>query len=215
MTLISFLARRAKAAMTGLVLGLLATNGAAAQDRFLGEVFMVGGTFCPRGSVELAGQILPINENNALYALLGTSFGGDGRSNFALPDMRGRSPVAMGTGSNTSTIKLGQKGGAQTHTLSIAEMPSHSHTLSGTYQGRLFGSTGAASTTTPADNFPANVQTPAYAPQVSAPLASNSASFTISGETAAAGQGESFTLQDPVQVITYCIALIGTFPPRN
>ncbi len=93
---------------------LAVSTSAQATDRYLAEIFMTGANFCPRGTAETNGQILPINQNQALFSLLGTTYGGDGRTTFGLPDMRGRSPLHAGRGPGLSPVNLGQKGGAET-----------------------------------------------------------------------------------------------------
>ena len=93
-------------------------------EPFLSEIRIMSFDFAPKGWALCNGQLLPINQNQALFSLLGTTFGGDGRVNFALPDYRGQTPIHVGSGH-----VLGEKGGEQAHTLSIAEMPLHSHSL--------------------------------------------------------------------------------------
>src|SRR5688500_637728 len=96
-------------------------------EPFLSEIRIMSFVFAPKGWALCNGQLLPINQNQALFSLLGTTFGGDGRVNFALPDLRGRTPIHVGSGHT-----LGERGGEQAHTLSIAELPTHAHTVSGT-----------------------------------------------------------------------------------
>src|SRR5215216_2273051 len=96
-------------------------------EPFLSEVRLMSFGFAPKGWAQCNGQLLPINQNQALFSLLGTTFGGDGRVNFALPDLRERTPIHAG-GNHT----LGERGGEQAHTLSIAEIPTHTHVLNGT-----------------------------------------------------------------------------------
>src|SRR3990170_558418 len=96
-------------------------------EPFLSEIRIMSFVFAPKGWALCNGQLLPINQNQALFSLLGTTFGGDGRVNFALPDLRGRTPIHVGSGHT-----LGEGGGEQAHTLSIAELPTHTHVLSGT-----------------------------------------------------------------------------------
>src|SRR6187431_3838007 len=91
-------------------------------EPFLSEIRIFSFGFPPKGWAQCTGQLLPINQNQALFSLLGTTFGGDGRVNFALPDLRGRTPIHVGSGHT-----LGEKGGEQAHTLSIAELPTHTH----------------------------------------------------------------------------------------
>ena len=101
------------------------------SEPFLAEIRMVGFNFAPRNWAFCDGQILPINQNQSLYSLLGTLYGGDGRSSFALPDLRGRTPLHRGDGGGSSFAQ-GSKGGEETHTLSSAEMPQHTHQARGT-----------------------------------------------------------------------------------
>src|SRR5829696_3682687 len=96
-------------------------------EPFLSEIRIMSFSFAPKGWALCNGQLLPINQNQALFSLLGTTFGGDGRVNFALPDLRGRTPIHAGDGHT-----LGERGGEQAHTLSIAEIPTHTHALQGT-----------------------------------------------------------------------------------
>src|SRR5215207_3611459 len=95
-------------------------------EPFLSEIRIMSFVFAPKGWALCNGQLLPINQNQALFSLLGTTFGGDGRVNFALPDVRGRTPIHVGSGHT-----LGERGGEQAHTLSIAELPTHTHVLGG------------------------------------------------------------------------------------
>lgn len=152
--------------------------------------------FAPKGWALCNGQLLPINQNQALFSLLGTTFGGDGRVNFALPDLRGRTPIHVGGGHN-----LGERGGEQAHTLSVAEMPGHGHTLSAS----------AADGTQPvpagallAKAAPAN---PYHSP--AALGAMNPASITPAGSSQAHQNMQPFT------TLSACIALQGIFPSRN
>src|SRR4051812_15086696 len=109
-------------------------------EPFLSEIRIMSFNFAPKGWAMCNGQLLPINQNQALFSLLGTTFGGDGRVNFALPDQRGRVPIHVGSGHT-----LGERGGEQAHTLSQSEMPQHTHTAS--------ASTNNASTPVPTGNF--------------------------------------------------------------
>ena len=95
-------------------------------EPFLSEIRIMSFEFAPKGWALCNGQLLPINQNQALFSLLGTTFGGDGRVNFALPDLRGRTPIHVGSGHT-----LGERGGEQAHTLSIAELPTHTHVAHG------------------------------------------------------------------------------------
>ena len=107
------------------------------SDVFIGQISMFGGNFAPRNFAFCNGQLLPINQNQALFSLLGTTFGGDGRVNFALPDLRGRTPIHAGSGHT-----LGERGGEQAHTLSIAEIPTHTHVVNASSSNATQGGPG-------------------------------------------------------------------------
>lgn len=118
---------------TAIAATVLASCGFAsapvqAQERYLGEIFTFGGTFCPRGSLSLDGQLLSVASNSALFSLVGTIYGGDGRTTFGLPDLRGRSPMHTGTGAGLSPRPIGQRFGSESYVLSANNLPSHTHT---------------------------------------------------------------------------------------
>lgn len=161
-------------------------------EPFLSEIRIMSFVFAPKGWALCNGQLLPINQNQALFSLLGTTFGGDGRVNFALPDLRGRTPIHVGTGHT-----LGERGGEPAHTLSIAELPEHVHVLQGVnVAGGLTGSTG---------NLLANAAVAAYGtPQ--ALVAMNPGSVTNTG-----GSQAHLNMQ-PFLTLSFCIALQGIFP---
>jgi len=116
----------------GVFVGIAVMPGTArAQEPFLGEIRWVGFNFAPRGWATCDGQIMSIAQNTALFSLLGTTYGGNGQTTFALPDMRGRAPVHPGQGPGLSPRDLGEVGGTETVTLTLSEMPLHSHTLAG------------------------------------------------------------------------------------
>src|SRR5690606_14901317 len=119
-------------------------------EPFLSEIRIMSFVFAPRGWALCNGQLLPINQNQALFSLLGTTFGGDGQVNFALPDLRGRTPIHVGGGHT-----LGKRGGGQAHTLSIAELPTHTHALVAT--------TADGSTPVPTNNLLADSPSQLYA----------------------------------------------------
>jgi microcystin-dependent protein len=101
-------------------------------DQYLGQLICVGFNFAPPGWAQCDGTLLPISQNTALFSLLGTTFGGDGISTFALPDLRGRAPIHMGQGPGLSLYIIGQNGGVETTTLSVNQMPTHNHTINAT-----------------------------------------------------------------------------------
>ncbi|MEM7497425.1 MAG: tail fiber protein [Pseudomonadota bacterium] len=165
------------------------------SEPFLAEIRIFGFNFAPRGWAFCDGQILPINQNQSLYSLLGTTYGGDGRTSFALPDMRGRVPIH-----ESDAHPEGEKGGEETHQLTAAEMPSHSHIASGTGAavdsnepaGRLFGE---------------NAGTPYHAPGAGGAMAL-AAIGTVGG-------GQPHENMQPYLAVNFCIALRGLFPSRN
>ena len=130
---------------------LNATMNAQGTDPFLGQIAFVGFNFAPNGWAECNGQLLPISQNTALFALLGTQYGGNGTTNFALPDMRGRVVVHSGQGPLLSNYNQGETGGAESVTLTASQMPSHSHTVNAV--------TAEGNDASPTGNLPANTKT--------------------------------------------------------
>ncbi len=171
------------------------------SDPFIGQIMMFGGNFAPRGWAFCDGDILPISQNQSLYSLLGTTYGGDGRTSFALPDLRGRTPIHVGN-SNGQVHLLGQKGGEETHTLDAAEMPQHTHAL------QAAGS--PATTNVPTGGLLA--QTPATDPYYNALSSPANMSNTT---PLAVGGGQAHNNMQPTLVLNFCIALQGLFPSRN
>lgn len=166
------------------------------SEPFLAEIRIVGFNFAPRGWAFCDGQILPINQNQSLYSLLGTTYGGDGRTSFALPDLRGRSPMHVGDGH-----REGQKSGEETHTLSGAEMPQHDHIMQATAIDADQPFPGGAL-------FAKSLGT-LYSDSASTPV--NLANETIAN----AGGGQAHDNMMPYLAVNFCIALQGLFPSRN
>ncbi len=108
---------------------VFSTYSLQAQESMIGEVKMFAGNFAPRGWALCEGQLLPISSNQALFSILGTTYGGDGRTTFALPDLRGRVPIGPGNGPGLSSRRLGSKGGSETNTLTTNQLPSHGHNM--------------------------------------------------------------------------------------
>jgi microcystin-dependent protein len=167
-------------------------------EPFLSEIRIMSFPFAPKGWALCNGQLLPINQNQALFSLLGTTFGGDGRVNFGLPDLRSRTPIHVG-GSHT----LGERGGEAAHTLSIAELPTHTHVMTGTST-----STDPNGVTIPLGNVLASGPGEIYAP------AGNLAAMNASSVTNAGGSQAHLNLQ-PFLTLNFCIALQGIFPSPN
>lgn len=172
------------------------------SEPFLAEIRIYGFNFAPRGWAFCDGQILPINQNQSLYSLLGTTYGGDGRTSFGLPDMRGRTPIHVGRSNGGEFHTEGQKSGEETHTLAAAEMPNHDHV--------------AQASSTNANQNSAQGNLPAAALNLYIPEASNPTRQPISSSTVAnVGGSQSHDNMQPYIAINFCIALRGLFPSRN
>ncbi len=173
------------------------------SEPFIGEIRMFGGNFAPRGWALCDGQLLRIADNSALFSLLGTIYGGDGRTTFGLPDLRGRVPVHMGQGPGMTNRRIGQRAGAETVTLSTAELPSHTHAMGASSQ--------AGTSAGPAAAVPAAVGlTAQYSTAGASP--GNEMNAAAIG---AAGGGQAHTNVQPFQCVNFIIALTGLFPSRN
>lgn len=165
-------------------------------EPFLSEIRLFSFVFAPKGWALCNGQLLPINQNQALFSLLGTTFGGDGRVNFALPDLRGRSPLHVG-GSHT----LGERGGEEAHTLSLSELPQHSHNVN---------VAATASSLTAAANILASPGKPAFA------AAHSGGAVAMAPQSGGSTGGSQAHLNlAPFLTISFCIALQGIFPSPN
>lgn len=177
------------------------------MEPFLGQIQAFGFNFAPRGWTFCDGQLLPINNNQSLYSLLGTTYGGDGRTTFALPDLRGRSMVHPGSGGGLDTITQGQKAGNIEHLLNVTQIPSHSHT--GTVKlGQSIGNTGTGTDNNLAFNTVSDTIFTSSAP-TSNNLASDSLQINNTVSNIA------FNIRNPYLGLYVCIALQGLFPSRN
>jgi microcystin-dependent protein len=172
------------------------------SEPFLGQIMLVPYNFAPRGWAFCNGQILPIAQNTALFSLLGTTYGGNGQTTFALPDLRGRVPISSGQGPGLSDYDLGQVGGSETDTLTANQLPMHNHLVnvnadSGDSARVANTFLANASSDTP---YVATMGNPAtMAPQ----MISN------------AGGSQPFGILQPYLTLNYCIALEGIFPSRS
>lgn len=168
-------------------------------EPFLAEIRIVGFPFAPRGWAFCDGQILPINQNQSLYSLLGMTYGGDGGTYFALPDLRGRTPIHVGQSDGGSYHSLGQKSGEESHTLSATEMPTHDHALKATKQN------GDAP-------IPGDTMLAAYLNG----YRNGTNQANLRPDTVAnAGSGQAHDNMQPFIALNFCIALQGLFPSRN
>ena len=192
------------------------------MNPFLAQIVMFAGNFAPRGWALCEGQLLSINQNQALFSLLGTTYGGDGRTSFALPDLRGRSPLQQGRGPGLSQINLGQRGGSETKTLTLLELPNHFHNVS------FSGNSVNAAVSLPAFNdegttdeaegniLASGIENLYAAPgSADASLAPSNSALSGSVNSQTAGGNQSFSIRNPFLGINYIIALQGTFPSRS
>jgi microcystin-dependent protein len=172
------------------------------SEAFIGEIKMFAFNFAPRSWAFTNGQLLPIAQNSALFALLGTTYGGNGTTIFALPNLQDRTPIHQGTLAPNS-YTMGQQGGAATHSLTVAELPSHSHGISATT---------AVAPATPVGPENAQPASGAHQPYRSGTV-QNVALKT--GLVASSGQSAPHENRQPYLVLNFCIALQGIFPSRN
>jgi microcystin-dependent protein len=182
------------------------------MEPLIGEILMFAGNFAPRGWALCDGQLLPISQYSALFSILGTTYGGNGTTTFALPDLRGRLPMHAGDGPGLTSRHLGEKAGAESTTLTTQQLPAHTHTLAASTQqanstepnGRILGQVIAPSSGGGARPTPLNAYTDANG---DAALRSNAVSST--------GNGQPVNTTPPFQCVNFIIALEGVFPSRQ
>jgi microcystin-dependent protein len=187
---------------------------------YVGQIILVGFNFAPTGYALCQGQLLPIAENDVLFQLIGTTFGGDGQSTFGLPDLRGRVPIGMGQGPGLGSRVIGEAGGAETVTLAAQEMPQHTHAIDiSALTATARCQNGAGNRQTPVGNVPAVETVGATVPYSSAAPDGNmnSGAVALSGTVAATTTGgtQPHDNRQPYLAMNYCIALTGVFPPSN
>jgi len=169
------------------------------SEPFLGMIAIYGFNFAPRGWAMCNGQILPIAQNTALFSLLGTTYGGNGQTTFALPDLRSRVPLHFGQGPGLSNYDLGQQSGTENVTLTVNSMPGHTHTFAPPCSSQ------AASSSKAPNNVPSAGGTYNNAPD----------STMGGGTTGPTGGNQPFPIIQPILGLNFCIALEGIFPSRN
>jgi len=174
-------------------------------EPFIGQIVLFGGNFAPRGWALCNGQLLPISSNSALFSILGTTYGGDGRTSFGLPDLRGRVPMHPGTGPGLSPRTLGQRGGVEDVVLTASQIPEHNHSANCV--------TPAGNSNDAVNNFwadDAGVSSGTYHDGAGAtPVPMNTNAIGN------AGGGQPHTNIQPYQCVNYIIALVGLFPSRS
>lgn len=168
------------------------------MEPFIGQVISFGGNFAPRGWALCDGQILAISQNDALFSILGTTYGGDGRTTFGLPDLRGRVTVHPGTGAGLSTRRLGQQGGSENNAITANQLPSHNHIVSAKEE---------ANAADPSGNFIAGTGTNAFGTTADIQMNPNA--------TTNAGAGQLVNNIQPFGCVNYIIALVGVYPSRS
>ncbi|MCP9769230.1 phage tail protein [Lacihabitans sp. LS3-19] len=174
------------------------------MDPLIAEIKLFGGNFAPRGWAYCDGQLLSIASNQALFSILGTTYGGDGRTTFALPDLRGRAPIAPGTGPGLTNHQLGQRGGTETNTLNVTNLPAHTHSMNASNDTASSGSPASNSLGTAARGGTVLPYAPGAANQVA-----------MGSTTGSAGGNIPFNNMQPYLALNYIIALVGIFPSRN
>lgn len=168
------------------------------MEPYIGDIIMFGSNFAPRGWAFCNGQLMPIAQNTALFSIIGTTYGGDGRTTFALPDLRSRAPMHTGHGPGLTSRRLGQRGGTETNTLNITQMPSHNH-------GLIAGEEG--NTEDPNGNFIAGSGTQAFG--TTSDVNMNNAAVSNTGSS------QPINNIQPFQCVNFIISLDGQYPSRS
>ncbi|MFM8331158.1 MAG: phage tail protein [Candidatus Methylumidiphilus sp.] len=198
------------------------------MDFYLGQIIAFAGDYAPENFAKCDGSLLPIQSNQALFAVIGTTYGGDGRTNFALPDLRGRTPIGAGASPGLATYPLGSKGGQENVTLLPTQIPAHNHTLTAQASVAIPGSkasTSAGNQSSPANNIlaaPSDALGAGVTPYAAASNANTTlgdaatatASFNAA-PTSPTGGGAAHSNLSPYLALTYLICVNGLFPPHQ
>lgn len=227
--------RSGVSALKGATMAMVAVAGlalpqeakACSADPYIGAVCFMAANFCPRGYAVADGTTLDIASYNALFSLLGTYFGGDGRSTFKRPDLRGRVAVGSGQGPGTSLVPIGHYRGQEMQAIDVSQMPSHSHTADAGFSGSggqtmVEASTRSGNASTPEDGaYVAKSADPIYRTGTTGTtvtlggVSSTPVTGTVDVSIDATGGGQPFSTVDPGVGLTACIAIEGHYPPRN
>jgi microcystin-dependent protein len=181
------------------------------MEAFIGQILMFGGNFAPRGWALCDGQLLSISSNSALFAILGTTYGGDGRTTFALPDLRGRVAMHNGNGPGLSSRRLGEKSGTESNTLAQGNLPAHNHSVSALAKCKG----GAGNANTAVGNVWSNDAGVSSATYSNSGADADMAAGAINVQEANVGSSQPVNNIQPFLVVNYIIALQGVFPSRN
>jgi microcystin-dependent protein len=188
---------------------------------FVGEILLFPFNFPPTGYAFCRGQLLPINQNQALFSLIGTFYGGDGKSSFALPNLQAKVSMGVGNGPGLTSHEFpGATGGSETTPLTTAQMPAHTHVMSASsVQPTMTCLNGAGNQQTPAGNVPATESAGVTATYTGGPadalMRNGNIALTGPASAAPAGGGQPHENRQPYLALNYCIALQGVFPPRT
>ncbi len=186
------------------------------MEPFIGMIVMFGGNFAPRGWALCDGTLLSISQYQALFSILGTTYGGDGRTTFALPPLRGRVPMHAGSGPGLTPRSLGEKSGWENVTLNTNQIPSHTHTINASGTLRVVREDG--NTAEPAGAAIANVSpdsTLAYNDSTTPDADAAAGSLQVSAQALNTGGSQHHTNMQPFLAVNFIIALVGTYPSRN
>lgn len=195
-------------ALAALCAGLLhvAPASACTPESYIANICTTAAFFCPRGTLDADGRLLPIAQYTPLFALIGTAYGGDGQTTFAVPDLRGRTMIGQGQGPGLPPYTEGQRGGAETVTLTVGQLPAHSH---------------SATARVPATASNGNTDSPAGAAPARLPRANNystgNAEASLAGVSVAVantGGNQPVQVRDPYLTLRHCIVIDGIFPSR-
>jgi microcystin-dependent protein len=191
---------------------ILFTIKTSYMEGVIGEIRMFGGNFAPRGWALCQGQLLPISSNQALFSVLGTTYGGDGRTTFGLPDLRGRVPLGPGQGEGLNDKRLGQEGGIEANTLTEQQLPEHSHSARASVRPRA--NSGDPEEADPIRNYPASLNLDSgtgYAKQANTKMGRSRVKINI----ASTGENSPVNNMQPWLAVNFIICLQGIFPSRS